>query len=179
MVDKNDRICRGKRAESRATGTYGLPAQYGGKRYFYSINATKMSFFQLRPHPAASSTFNLSSALLSQLAQTTAIFRFHSTPPPPSSGSTANKRSAQWDLAFLRFPSFFFFFSPSLVRSSLLFSLFSFFPPPLCIIPVCRTNWFFFSSNSLRTRTIRKSRQYIYVRMCVYKKGKRVERGRE
>lgn len=177
MVDKNDRICRGKRAESRATGTYGLPAQYGGKRYFYSINATKMSFFQLRPHPAASSTFNLSSALLSQLAQTTAIFRFHSTPPPPSSGSTANKRSAQWDLAFLRFPSFFFFFfffPPSLVRSSLLFSLFSFFPPPLCIIPVCRTNWFFFSSNSLRTRTIRKcDLDNIYMCVCVcIKKGK-------
>lgn len=139
MVDKNDRICRGKRAESRATGTYGLPAQYGGKRYFYSINATKMSFFQLRPHPAASSTFNLSSALLSQLAQTTAIFRFHSTPPPPSSGSTANKRSAQWDLAFLRFPSFFFFF-------------FFFFPFPRSFLPSFLPLLFFSSTTLYYTR---------------------------
>lgn len=115
-----------KSGEHSHRNIWSPPVQYGGKRYFYSINATKMSFFQLHPRPTASSTFNLSSALLSQLAQTTAIFRFHSIPTPAPS-STANKRSAQWDLAFLRFslppPSSFFFslffFSLSFPRSFL------------------------------------------------------------
>ena len=58
-VDKNDRICRGQRGEPELPEHMVSGCNMGGKMYFYSINAAKMSFFQ--PHPLPS-TFDLSSS---------------------------------------------------------------------------------------------------------------------